>query len=235
MLQLLEGLNEPQRGRAARGEGPLLILAGAGSARPILTHRITYLIATGHAEPNRCIAVAFHEQGRGGDTRPRRARRRQVRAMWVMTFRSAGARSARRGPPLARQFHDLRPGRARPDVETLCHDLSAPTRNGSRGGDGAPKNLHAKNKLRDADAYGQMSGSLLEQTVTNVYQYESDLNAIKTTCSAAARIQRAQAVPEGPTRYANGFHHVLHQPLPDTNHAQYRWLQLIGVPEPDGC
>src|SRR5881398_22984 len=66
--QLLEGLNPPQREAVTYGEGPLLILAGAGSGKTrVLTHRIAWLLRTGRAR----------------------------RAMWVMTFHSACARMLR--------------------------------------------------------------------------------------------------------------------------------------------
>src|ERR1700755_3431133 len=94
---LLSGLNEPQREAVPYGEGPQLILAGAGSGKTrVLTHRITYLIATGAAKPSDVLAI--HSTNKAAQEMRDRVGLlvgRQVRAMWVMTFHAACARMLR--------------------------------------------------------------------------------------------------------------------------------------------
>jgi superfamily I DNA/RNA helicase len=232
---LLAGLNDPQREAVSYGEGPQLILAGAGSGKTrVLTHRIAYLIATGAAKPNEVLAITFTNKA-AGEMRDRAELLvgNRVRAMWVMTFHAACARmlraeAARLG--YTRQFTIYDTADSRRLIKRCLDDLGidpkrfTPASVGSQISD-------AKNKLRDADAYAQMVGSFFEQTVSDVYRsYERALhrmNAMDFDDLLVRAVNVLELFPEVRERYATGFRHVLVDEYQDTNHAQYRWLQLL--------
>src|SRR6201985_701008 len=178
---LLSGLNEPQREAVTYGDGPQLILAGAGSGKTrVLTHRIAYLLATDAAQPNEILAITFTTKA-AGERRDRAELLvgRRVRAMWVMTFHAACARmlraeAARLG--YTRQFTIYDTADSRRLIKRCLDDLGidpkrfTPASIGSQISD-------AKNKLRDADSYAQMVGSFFEQTVADVYDlYEGAMH-----------------------------------------------------------
>lgn len=107
---ITRGLNPPQRDAVMTLDGPLLILAGAGSGKTrVLTHRIANLIATGRATPDQILAVTFTNKAAremekrtqsllqelhlpGGDAGPSWSMRGR---MWISTFHSIGARLLR--------------------------------------------------------------------------------------------------------------------------------------------
>jgi superfamily I DNA/RNA helicase len=232
---LLSGLNEPQREAVVYGEGPQLILAGAGSGKTrVLTHRIAYLIATGAAKPNEILAITFtNKAAQEMRDRVELLVGRQVRAMWVMTFHAACARMLRAEAPrlgYTRQFTIYDTADSRRLIKRVLDDQGidpkrfTPASIGSQISD-------AKNKLRDADAYAQLVGSYFEQTVADVYrEYEREMhrmNAMDFDDLLVRAVNVLELFPEVRERYAGGFRHVLVDEYQDTNHAQYRWLQLL--------
>jgi superfamily I DNA/RNA helicase len=233
--RLLGGLNAPQREAVVHGDGPLLILAGAGSGKTrVLTHRIAYLLATGQARPGEILAITFtNKAAQEMRERVELLVGARTRAMWLMTFHSACARMLRADAHrlgYTRQFTIYDQADARRLVKRCVEQLDVDPKRF------APAAIHneisdAKNKLRDADAYGQMVGSYFEQTVVDVYRlYESELhrmNAMDFDDLLVRAVNVMELFPEVRERYATAFRHVLVDEYQDTNHAQYRWLQLI--------
>jgi DNA helicase II / ATP-dependent DNA helicase PcrA len=232
---LLSGLNDPQREAVTYGEGPLLILAGAGSGKTrVLTHRIAYLVATDAAKPNEILAITFTNKA-AGEMRDRAELLvgRRVRAMWVMTFHAACARMLRAHADklgYTRRFTIYDQADARRLIKRCLDDLGIDPKRFT------PASIHnqisdAKNKLRDADSYAQMVGSFFEQTVADVYRaYERELhrmNAMDFDDLLVRAVNVLELFQEVRDQYAGTFRHVLVDEYQDTNHAQYRWLQLL--------
>src|SRR5579884_646644 len=228
--QLLSGLNPPQREAVTHGEGPLLILAGAGSGKTrVLTHRIAYLVATGAARPNEILAITFTNKA-AQEMRDRAGLLvgRRIRAMWVMTFHSACARMLRANAErlgYTRQFTIYDQADSRRLIKRCLDDLGIDPKRFTPAAIGAQIS-DAKNRLRDADAYAQMVGSYFEQTVADVYRaYERELhrmNAMDFDDLLVRAVDLLRLFPEVRKQYATGFRHVLVDEYQDTNHAQYR-------------
>ncbi|MBA3327938.1 MAG: UvrD-helicase domain-containing protein [Solirubrobacterales bacterium] len=232
---MLAGLNPPQRDAVTHGEGPLLILAGAGSGKTrVLTHRIAFLEHTGMARANEILAITFtNKAALQMRERVELLLGRRTRAMWVMTFHAACARMLRAEAPrlgYTRQFTIYDQADSRRLVKRCLDDLGVDTKRFTPGA------IHhqisdAKNKLRDAEAYRQMVGSFFEQTVADAFAlYERDLhrmNAMDFDDLLVRSVNVLELFQEVCDHYSSTFRHVLVDEYQDTNHAQYRWLELL--------
>ena len=233
--QLLVGLNEPQREAVLHGEGPLLILAGAGSGKTrVLTHRIAHLVGTGQAAAGEILAITFtNKAAQEMRERVEALVGRRARAMWVMTFHSACARMLRadaeklgytRGFTIYDELDSLR--LVKNCIEELDIDPKRFAPRGIRN-----QISEAKNALLDAEAYRLKVGSFFEQTAADVYDlYEPRLhaaNAMDFDDLLFRCVNLFELFPEVRDRYRRSFRHVLVDEYQDTNRAQYRWLQLL--------
>ena len=233
--ELLAGLNAPQREAVTHGEGPLLILAGAGTGKTrVLTHRIAFLEGTGMARANEILAITFtNKAAQEMRERVELLLGRRTRAMWVMTFHAACARMLRaEGDKLGytRQFTIYDQADSRRLVKRSLDELGVDTKRYTPGA------VHhqisdAKNKLRDSEAYAQLVGSYFEQTVADAYRiYERELhrmNAMDFDDLLVNAVNVLQLFQEVRDRYSTAFRHVLVDEYQDTNAVQYRWLQLL--------
>ena len=203
---LLAGLNEPQREAVTYGEGPQLILAGAGSGKTrVLTHRIAYLIATDAAKPNEILAITFTNKA-AGEMRDRAELLvgGRVRAMWVMTFHAACARMLRAEAQrlgYTRQFTIYDPADSRRLIKRCLDELGIDPKRFTPASIGAQIS-DAKNKLRDADAYAQHGRLVLRADrgrrlpLLRARAAPDERDGLRRP--ARPRGQRARAVPRGP-------------------------------------
>jgi DNA helicase-2/ATP-dependent DNA helicase PcrA len=233
--ELLEGLNEPQREAVTHGEGPLLILAGAGSGKTrVLTHRIAYLIYTDQAQAGEILAITFtNKAAKEMRERVEALLGHGTRGMWLMTFHAACARILRTEAErlgYTRQFTIYDQADARRLTKRCIDELGIDPKRYT------PAALHnqisaAKNKLLDAEAYQQAVGSPFEEMVGELYRcYERDLlrsNAMDFDDLLFRTVNLLELFEEVRERYTNAFRHVLVDEYQDTNHAQYRLLQLL--------
>ncbi len=217
------------------GDGPLLILAGAGSGKTrVLTHRIAYLVHTQRARAGEILAITFTNKA-ATEMRERVGLLlgHSTRAMWVMTFHSACARMLRSEAPrlgYTRTFTIYDQSDSRRLVKRCLDQIDADPK---RFTPNAVQHQisDAKNKLRSAEDYAQIVDGYFEQTVAEAYKlYETELvrmNAMDFDDLLFRMVNVLELFPEVQARYNASFRHVLVDEYQDTNHAQYKLLQLI--------
>jgi DNA helicase II / ATP-dependent DNA helicase PcrA len=233
--RLLADLNPPQREAVTHGDGPLLVLAGAGSGKTrVLTHRIAWLVATGRAQPGEILAITFTNKAAD----EMRERVEQLvggvsRLMWLMTFHSACARILRReGGRLGYKgtFTIYDEGDSLRMVKRCMKELDVDPKRF------APRAVRAqisgaKNRLLDADGFRRQHESFFEQTAADVYElYEKrmhEANSMDFDDLLVRTVNLFELFADVRGRYQAAFTNVLVDEYQDTNRAQYRLLQLL--------
>lgn len=230
-----DGLNPPQREAVEHGDGPLLVIAGAGSGKTrVLTHRIAHLIGTGRARPGEILAITFTNRA-ATEMRERVAQLvgARVRSMWVTTFHSACARMLRGEAErlgYARAFTIYDEADSVRMVKRVMEELEIdPKRFPAKAIKSAISG--AKNELVDAEGYRQREGSYFEDRAGAVYElYEQRMmesNAMDFDDLLVRMVNVLELFGDVRAKWQKAFRHVLVDEYQDTNHAQYRLLQLL--------
>jgi DNA helicase II / ATP-dependent DNA helicase PcrA len=233
--RLLAELNPPQREAVTFGEGPLLVLAGAGSGKTrVLTHRVAWLLATGQARPDQILAITFTNKA-AEEMRERVADLigGVERRMWVMTFHAACARllrieAERLGYTPRFTIYDeadsLRMLKRCLDELEVDTKRYPPRAVRARVSD-------AKNALIDAESYQEAASGPFEELVGQAYRlYERRMlesNAMDFDDLLMRTVSVLELFEDVRRRYRERFRWVLVDEYQDTNHAQYRLLQLL--------
>ena len=232
----LVGLNPAQREAVLHYEGPLLVIAGAGSGKTrVLTTRIARLIEHHGVDPRQILAVTFTNKA-AGEMRARIGRLlgHEPQGMWVGTFHAIGARLLRsaahlvgRTPSFTIYDQDDLLGVIKRLMER--HKISVK--------EYSPKTIagavsDAQNALVDPGEYARLAMDPLARAVTKVY---SDLegtlrlaNAVSFDDLLVLPVRIFEQHPQRLAEYRDRFRFILVDEYQDTNRAQYRFINLLG-------
>jgi DNA helicase II / ATP-dependent DNA helicase PcrA len=231
----LEDLNPAQLDAVLTTEGPLLVVAGAGSGKTrVLTRRIAHLLAAVGAKPPEILAITFTNKA-AAEMRERLEDLvgPPARAAWVMTFHAACGRILRREAPRLGYRTNFTIYDSADQVRLVKRCLEELDRDPKRF---TPRGIHsqisnAKNQLVGPTEYTSRVASFYDQTVADVYElYQQRLftsNAVDFDDMLFLTVDVLERFPEARERWQNAFRYVLVDEYQDTNHAQYRFLQIL--------
>ena len=232
---LLEGLNPAQREAVLHVDGPLLVLAGAGSGKTrVLTTRIARLIDQHGVDPSRLLAVTFTNKAAGEmKDRITRLLGRTPAGMWVGTFHAIGARMLRAAPHLAGRtaaftIYD------QDDTQSVVKRLLE--RNQLNVKQFTPRGVHAaisdaKNALVDPDEYANLAMDPFSRAVAVVYRELGEAlrvaNAVDFDDLLVLPVRMLAGNPGELEKYRRKFRYLLVDEYQDTNRAQYQFVKLL--------
>jgi DNA helicase-2/ATP-dependent DNA helicase PcrA len=241
--QLLSGLNPAQREAVLHAEGPLLVLAGAGSGKTrVLTTRIARLIAHEDVDPSSILAVTFTNKA-AGEMRDRIAALLGAppAGMWAGTFHSIGARILRMNAALV--------GRTPAFTIYDEEDTGAVVKRLMERHSISPKQIaprlvqslvsDAKNSLTSPSEYESLARDDASRAAALVYR---DLdgalraaNAVDFDDLLVLPVRLLDEYPAVRDQLARRFRYILVDEYQDTNRAQYRLVRLLAGPHGNVC
>ena len=234
MNPLLTGMNDKQAEAVQTTEGPLLIMAGAGSGKTrVLTHRIAYLIDEKMVNPWNILAITFTNKA---------AREMRERAMalnpatsetLIATFHSMCVRILRREADhigYNRNFTIVDPGEQRTLMKRILKNLNLdPKKWNERVILGTISN--AKNDLLDEVAYEHQAGDMYTQIVAKCYKaYQEELRrseAMDFDDLIMMTLRLFDKNPDVLAYYQQRYQYIHVDEYQDTNHAQYQLVKLL--------
>lgn len=231
----LEDLNPVQREAVEHKDGPLLILAGAGSGKTrVLTYRIAHLIAQG-VDPHEIIAITFTNKA-AKEMRDRVATLvgSEGHGLWVATFHSACVRILRREieniPGYSRSFVIYDSGDQQSLLKTCLKECGLDDKKFPvRAVAGVISD--AKNKLLDPEGFSHQAADYFQQKVVKVYElYQKKLksnNALDFDDIILLTVRLFQQSPNVLRQYQERFRYIMVDEYQDTNHAQYVLVNLL--------
>ncbi|KPV45741.1 ATP-dependent DNA helicase PcrA [Alicyclobacillus ferrooxydans] len=241
--QILSGLNPPQRQAVEQVDGPVLVIAGAGSGKTnVLTRRIAYLIVERRVPPWAILAITFTNKAAKEMQERIEAWTGSIAAdVWAMTFHAMCVRILRRDGEhmgISRNFTILDAADQLAIVKRIMDSLNIDTKRYD------PKAvLHsissAKNELQTAVEYTDKAADPFRKIVAQVYQeYERRLKANQSLDFDDLIFKTVQLLSNNPDVlrfYQTRFQYIHVDEYQDTNHAQYKIVSLLSGKRQNIC
>jgi len=242
-VPLIDGLNPDQLDAVVHTDGPLLVVAGAGSGKTrVLTHRVAHLVGEHGVNPMRILAITFTNKA-ADEMRERVASLvgPVARKMWVSTFHSACVRILRReaaaiGYPSSFSIYD------QADAQRLTgyviRDLALDPKRFT------PKGVHAqisqyKNDLIFAAEARERAANIFERKIADIYtEYQARLvkaGAMDFDDLLTNAVRLFREHPDVLAQYQERFEHILVDEYQDTNRAQNELILTLGAVHRNVC
>ncbi|MGG1246817.1 DNA helicase PcrA [Bacillus spizizenii] len=233
--QLLSGLNPVQQEAVKTTDGPLLLMAGAGSGKTrVLTHRIAYLMAEKHVAPWNILAITFTNKA----AREMKERVESILGpgaddIWISTFHSMCVRILRRDIDrigINRNFSILDTADQLSVIKGILKERNLdPKKFDPRSILGTISS--AKNELTEPEEFSKVAGGYYDQVVSDVYtDYQKNLlknQSLDFDDLIMTTIKLFDRVPEVLEFYQRKFQYIHVDEYQDTNRAQYMLVKQL--------
>ena len=233
--ELLNGMNPRQKEAVLHTEGPLLLMAGAGSGKTrVLTHRIAYLIEEKEVNPWNILAITFtNKAAKEMKERVNKILEHGGEEVWVSTFHSMCVRILRRDVDFIgynRNFTIIDSSEQLSLMKRILKELNIdPKKYDPRSIIGTLS--QAKNRLQTPQDFAKMQGSYYEEIAAKCYAaYQKELQynqCMDFDDLIMNTIRLFEEHPDSLTYYQNKFHYIHVDEYQDTNHAQYTLVNLL--------
>ncbi len=243
MDSILQSLNEPQRLAVEHMDGPLLVLAGAGSGKTrVITHRYAYLLHQKRLNLQNILAVTFTNKAAGEmKERIQALTGMDTRFAWIRTFHSTGMQLLRNHSELLgypRQFGIYDDTDSKGLVKTIMKDMNISTERFN------PQSIYhsiskSKDNMIDSETFKEEADSEFSETAAKVYaEYQQRLRKNKAVDFSDLISLPIKIFKENDSiraKYHDMWKFIMVDEFQDTNTAQYEFLKLITNKEKNIC
>jgi DNA helicase II / ATP-dependent DNA helicase PcrA len=241
-LDLLSSLNPEQQDAVLHTEGPLLILAGAGSGKTrVIAHRIARLVSEGIAEPDRLLAVTFtNKAAEEMRSRVSALLSRDCRQMWISTFHALCARLLRREAPHIGLSRDFVIYDSADQLSVIKQSLKELGLDDStlQPRQALSRISHAKNRMEGPGSF-ETTWNPREQQIGKLYAMYltalKEANALDFDDLLLKTVELFETAEAVRNRYSEKFKYLMVDEYQDTNRPQYLLIQRLAARHRNLC